>query len=145
MRTGAPWRLIPHDLPPWALIYQQPGNVLALLYVTYPFVVRSVQPVLLEMDRTECRRGLLLGLLELGLRLELGLAGDDAGRRRRRDGGAARRPGAEGAVEHLEVEHGAAGGAGDRGTAEVVEAGAAALADPHRAQLPAFGVLTRRR
>lgn len=23
VRTGAPWRLIPHDLPPWALVYQQ--------------------------------------------------------------------------------------------------------------------------
>jgi transposase len=23
VRTGAPWRLIPHDFPPWALIYQQ--------------------------------------------------------------------------------------------------------------------------
>ncbi len=27
------------------VIYQQPGIVLALLFVTYPFVVRSVQPV----------------------------------------------------------------------------------------------------
>lgn len=23
VRTGAPWRLIPHDFPPWALVYQQ--------------------------------------------------------------------------------------------------------------------------
>ena len=29
----------------WTVIYQKPGIVLALLFVTYPFVVRSVQPV----------------------------------------------------------------------------------------------------
>lgn len=23
VRTGAPWRLLPHDLPPWAAVYQQ--------------------------------------------------------------------------------------------------------------------------
>ncbi len=28
------------------VIYQKPGIVLALLFVTYPFVIRSVQPVL---------------------------------------------------------------------------------------------------
>ena len=33
------------------VVYRKPGIVLALLFVTYPFVVRSVQPVLLEMDR----------------------------------------------------------------------------------------------
>jgi transposase len=22
-RTGSPWRLIPHDFPPWALVYQK--------------------------------------------------------------------------------------------------------------------------
>ena len=39
------------------VIYQQPGIVLALLFVTYPFVIRSVQPVLLEMDRGRGRGG----------------------------------------------------------------------------------------
>lgn len=33
------------------LAYQQGGVVVALLFVTLPFVVRTVQPVLLEMDR----------------------------------------------------------------------------------------------
>jgi sulfate/thiosulfate transport system permease protein len=33
------------------LAYTQAGIVLALLFVTLPFVVRSVQPVLLELDR----------------------------------------------------------------------------------------------
>jgi sulfate transport system permease protein len=33
------------------LAYQQSGVVVALLFVTLPFVVRTVQPVLLEMDR----------------------------------------------------------------------------------------------
>src|ERR671928_1533809 len=23
VRTGAPWRLLPHDLPPWYVVYQQ--------------------------------------------------------------------------------------------------------------------------
>lgn len=32
------------------IIYARPGIVLALLYVTFPFVVRAVQPVLMEMD-----------------------------------------------------------------------------------------------
>lgn len=37
----------------WAVIYEKPGIILALLFVTYPFVVRSVQPVLMELDRAE--------------------------------------------------------------------------------------------
>jgi sulfate/thiosulfate transport system permease protein len=33
------------------VIYARPGIVLALLFVTLPFVVRAVQPVLMELDR----------------------------------------------------------------------------------------------
>ena len=33
------------------IIFAQPGIILALLYVSFPFVVRAVQPVLQEMDR----------------------------------------------------------------------------------------------
>lgn len=33
------------------VVFNKPGIVLALLFVTFPFVVRSVQPVLLEMER----------------------------------------------------------------------------------------------
>jgi sulfate transport system permease protein len=44
-----------------AVIYQQPGILLALLFVTYPFVVRSVQPVLMEMDRAEEEAAATLG------------------------------------------------------------------------------------
>ncbi len=44
-----------------AVIYQQPGIVLALLFVTYPFVIRSVQPVLLEIDRGEEEAAATLG------------------------------------------------------------------------------------
>lgn len=44
-----------------AIIYQKPGIILALLFVTYPFVVRSVQPVLLEMDRAEEEAAVTLG------------------------------------------------------------------------------------
>ncbi|WP_435021833.1 sulfate ABC transporter permease subunit CysT [Tundrisphaera sp. TA3] len=43
------------------VIYQQPGIVLALLFVTYPFVIRSVQPVLLEIDRGEEEAAATLG------------------------------------------------------------------------------------
>ncbi len=32
------------------IIYAQPGIILALLFVTFPFVVRAVQPVLMELD-----------------------------------------------------------------------------------------------
>jgi sulfate transport system permease protein len=45
----------------WGVIYQKPGIVLALLFVTYPFVVRSVQPVLLEMERAEEEAAATLG------------------------------------------------------------------------------------
>ena len=45
----------------WDVIYQKPGIILALLFVTYPFVVRSVQPVLLEMDRAEEEAATTLG------------------------------------------------------------------------------------
>jgi sulfate transport system permease protein len=33
------------------IIYNKPGIILALLFVTFPFVVRTVQPVLMEMDK----------------------------------------------------------------------------------------------
>ncbi|GAC1471677.1 MAG: sulfate ABC transporter permease subunit CysT [Isosphaeraceae bacterium] len=45
----------------WGVIYEKPGIILALLFVTYPFVVRSVQPVLLEMDRAEEEAAVTLG------------------------------------------------------------------------------------
>lgn len=35
----------------WQIIYAPPGIILALLFVTYPFVVRAVQPVLVDLDR----------------------------------------------------------------------------------------------
>jgi len=44
-----------------AVIYQTPGIVLALLFVCYPFVVRSVMPVLQEMDRAEEEAAMTLG------------------------------------------------------------------------------------
>ncbi len=45
----------------WGVIYQQPGIVLALLFVSYPFVIRSVQPVLLELDPAEEEAARTLG------------------------------------------------------------------------------------
>jgi sulfate transport system permease protein len=45
----------------WAVIYHTPGVVLAILFVTYPFVIRSVQPVLMEIDRAEEEAASTLG------------------------------------------------------------------------------------
>jgi sulfate transport system permease protein len=45
----------------WGVIYHQPGIVLALLFVSYPFVIRSVQPVLMELDQAEEEAAATLG------------------------------------------------------------------------------------
>lgn len=45
----------------FAVVYHQPGIVLALLFVSYPFVIRSVQPVLMELDRAEEEAAATLG------------------------------------------------------------------------------------
>jgi sulfate/thiosulfate transport system permease protein len=45
----------------WGVIYHQPGIVLALLFVTYPFVIRSVQPVVMELDRAAEEAAATLG------------------------------------------------------------------------------------
>ena len=36
-----------------AIIFAPPGIILALLFITFPFVVRTVQPVLIGLDRTQ--------------------------------------------------------------------------------------------
>lgn len=36
----------------FSIIFAPPGIILALLFITFPFIVRSVQPVLLELDRS---------------------------------------------------------------------------------------------
>jgi sulfate transport system permease protein len=43
------------------VIYAKPGIVLALLFVTFPFVVRTVQPVLMEMDQDMEEAAVTLG------------------------------------------------------------------------------------
>lgn len=43
------------------VIFATPGIVLALLFVTYPFVIRTVQPVLLELDRAQEEAAWTLG------------------------------------------------------------------------------------
>jgi len=43
------------------IIFAQPGIVLALLFVTYPFVIRAVQPVLMEIDRSQEEAAWTLG------------------------------------------------------------------------------------
>lgn len=37
----------------WQIIFAPPGIIMALLFVTFPFVVRAVQPVLLNLDRSQ--------------------------------------------------------------------------------------------
>jgi sulfate/thiosulfate transport system permease protein len=37
----------------FSIIFAPPGIILALLFITFPFVVRAVQPVLIELDRTQ--------------------------------------------------------------------------------------------
>jgi len=36
-----------------SIIFAPPGIILALLFITFPFVVRAVQPVLIDMDRAQ--------------------------------------------------------------------------------------------
>jgi sulfate/thiosulfate transport system permease protein len=43
------------------IIFAPPGIILALLFVTFPFVVRAVQPVLLGLDRTQEEAAATLG------------------------------------------------------------------------------------
>ena len=45
----------------WGVIYRRPAIVLALLFVTYPFVIRGVQPILLEIDGAEEEAAATLG------------------------------------------------------------------------------------
>jgi sulfate/thiosulfate transport system permease protein len=44
------WLKEQYDL---SIIFAPPGIILALLFITFPFVVRTVQPVLLSLDRTQ--------------------------------------------------------------------------------------------
>ncbi|MBO0860693.1 MAG: sulfate ABC transporter permease subunit CysT [Chloracidobacterium sp.] len=43
------------------VIFAQPGIVLALLFITYPFVIRAVQPVLMAIEREQEEAALTLG------------------------------------------------------------------------------------
>ena len=62
------------------IIFAQPGIVLALLFVTLPFVIRAVEPVLLEIDPAEEEAALVLGASAVA-RVPHGVsAGDHAGR-----------------------------------------------------------------
>ena len=45
----------------FSMIFAPPGIVLALLFLTFPFVVRSVQPVLLDLDLTQEHAAATLG------------------------------------------------------------------------------------
>ena len=49
----------------WRLIFTPPAIVLALLFITFPFVVRAVQPVLLALDREQESAAATLGASSL--------------------------------------------------------------------------------
>jgi sulfate transport system permease protein len=57
-QTGLGRALVAEGLP---IAYARPGIVLALLFVTLPFVVRAVEPVLLELDPAEEEAATTLG------------------------------------------------------------------------------------
>lgn len=44
-----------------SIIFAPPGIVLALLFITFPFVVRAVQPVLIDLDRAQEDAAITLG------------------------------------------------------------------------------------
>lgn len=44
-----------------SIIFAPPGIILALLFITFPFVVRAVQPVLLNLDRSQEEAAATLG------------------------------------------------------------------------------------
>lgn len=58
-----PTSAIGSTLSGWGIdvVFAQPGIVLALLFVTLPFVVRAVEPVLLEIDPAEEEAAIVLG------------------------------------------------------------------------------------
>jgi sulfate/thiosulfate transport system permease protein len=43
------------------IVFAPPGIVLALLFITFPFVVRTIQPILEELDQTQERAAATLG------------------------------------------------------------------------------------
>jgi sulfate/thiosulfate transport system permease protein len=45
----------------WRVIFAPPGIILALLFVTFPFVVRAIQPVLESLDRDQEEAAATLG------------------------------------------------------------------------------------
>ena len=45
----------------FSIIFAPPGIILALLFITFPFVVRAVQPVLIDLDRTQEEAAATLG------------------------------------------------------------------------------------
>jgi sulfate/thiosulfate transport system permease protein len=44
-----------------SIIFAPPGIIIALLFITFPFVVRAVQPVLINLDRDQERAAATLG------------------------------------------------------------------------------------
>lgn len=45
----------------WRIIFAPPGIILALLFITFPFVVRAVQPVLMSLDAAQEEAAATLG------------------------------------------------------------------------------------
>ena len=45
----------------WEIVFQPPAIVIAMIFVTFPFVIRTVQPLLEEIDRSEEEASQTLG------------------------------------------------------------------------------------
>ncbi len=88
LRTGAPWRMLPTDLPPWHVVYQQTQRWLTV--GVFEQMVHDVRMLLRDIiDRTPQPRAVIMDSRTLQSTPESGgRAGDDGPKRR--DGAAGR-------------------------------------------------------
>lgn len=83
IRAGAPWRLMPNDLPPWATVYQQPQRWVAA--GVFEAMVRDLRMLLREIqDRMPQPRAAVLDSRTLQSSPESGSRGAYDGAKRRK-------------------------------------------------------------
>src|SRR5712692_7097624 len=83
VRTGAPWRLLPHDLPPWAAVFQQTQRWLAA--GSFEAIVQDLRALLrLAVGRAAAPTAMILDSRTLQSTPESGArAGYDGAKRRK--------------------------------------------------------------
>src|SRR5436305_11017630 len=52
VRAGAPWRLLPHDLPPWPVVYQQTQRWIAA--GCFEAIVHDLRALLRAVEGRDC-------------------------------------------------------------------------------------------